>query len=141
MYHLPMAGNLTSTEQVQADALYEEMVASWLGHEASHAFLNHARQRMLALQAAPMGYGMGNPLQNFTWMNSMGLDREREADEHGAVLITHSGYSLRGFVISLEFAQRLEELSGGGNTWLSNHPPARERIADIQRAAGRTYHP
>ncbi|MHB2018957.1 MAG: M48 family metalloprotease [Candidatus Xenobia bacterium] len=142
IYDLPVAGQLTPEQRQQADALFEEMVASWLAHEGSHAFLNHARLRVEEQQMRQMNASaQGNPQAFGNYIDryreaSLGQEKEREADEHGAQLILRSGYTIRGFVLSLQFSDMLEQLMGTTNSYLRTHPPASERIADIERIAG-----
>ncbi len=144
IYHLPVAGQLSATEQASSDALFEEMLASWLGHEGSHAFLDHARERLQAEEMrqwyASNGQMDSNVLGQYIQHASSadnGRDKEREADEKGAMLITRSGYSIRGFVVSLEFAKDLEDMTGMSNSpFTRSHPAAADRILDIERTTG-----
>lgn len=134
-YSLPTIWGLTPDQQNRADTMFEEMLAGWMAHEASHALLDHTREMVEAEQLVAL-YRQRNAAvpdelrckvfapYRFT------RQKEREADEHGIRLILRAGYKIDGFVASLEFAQQIEQISGeaGLNESERTHPSPLERI-------------
>jgi predicted Zn-dependent protease len=128
----------------------ETALAVVLGHEVSHALLNHGQQRMSAdvlqqlgaagLSAATMGksaetqqlamtaYGAGSQL-----FGTLPFSRkhESEADEIGLILMAIAGYNPEE---AISFWGRMNSLSGGAAPpeFLSTHPSDETRIKNIR---------
>jgi predicted Zn-dependent protease len=128
----------------------EAALAVVLGHEVSHALLNHGQQRMSAdvlqqlgatglsvvtggksaetQQLAMTAYGAGSQL-----FGTLPFSRkhESEADEIGLILMAVAGYD-PGEAVS--FWERMSSLSGGAASpeFLSTHPSDETRIKNIQ---------
>jgi len=127
----------------------EEGLATVMGHEVSHALLNHGQQRMSAgilqqLGAVGVGvfttnkseesqalamtlYGAGSEL-----FGALPFSRkhESEADEVGLSLMAIAGYNPEEAV---PFWERMSRLGGGGTPeFLSTHPSHDTRIRDLQ---------
>ncbi len=147
-YHLPTIHGLTPAEESRSDRLFEEMIAAWVAHEASHAFLDHCRQRLVAqaerTQELTRRYG-DNPVPRAVldrYVNSylsydLGLRKEREADAYGVRLLVRSGYPIEGFIDSLKFAAMLESDSGVAREKRRTHPTPQERIRLAREVASR----
>jgi predicted Zn-dependent protease len=127
----------------------EAALAVVLGHEVSHALLNHGQQRMSAdvlqqLGAAGLGiattgksaetqqlamtaYGAGSQL-----FGTLPFSRshENEADHIGLILMAIAGYNPEE---AAAFWERMSSLSGGGASpeFLSTHPSDETRIKNI----------
>jgi predicted Zn-dependent protease len=128
----------------------EAGLAVVLGHEISHALLNHGQQRMSADVLQQMGaaglslatsgksqeaqalamtaYGAGSQIFG-TLPFSRG--HESEADHYGLILMAIAGYNPEEAV---PFWQRMSSLSGGGAApeFLSTHPSDVTRIKQLQ---------
>jgi predicted Zn-dependent protease len=128
----------------------EAALAVVLGHEVSHALLNHGQQRMSAdvlqqlgaaglsiatanksaetQQLAMTAYGAGSQL-----FGTLPFSRkhESEADEIGLILMTIAGYNPEEAV---SFWERMGSLSGGEAPpeFLSTHPSDETRIKNIR---------
>lgn len=132
-FSLPTIWGLTPEQSARADQLFEDMLAGWMAHEASHAFLDHARELVLARYpdatirdphlAADVRAAIQAPY-------SFSRQKEREADEHAVRLLIRSGYKIDALIQSFEFAQQIEELSGEANLTDRDrtHPTPLERI-------------
>jgi len=126
----------------------EAGLAVVMGHEISHALLNHGQQRMSAgiLQqlgavgvavlasgasaeaqsVAMLGYSLGS-----TVLGTLPFSREHEseADHYGLTLMAIAGYNPDEAV---PFWQRMAALSGGGSLeFLSTHPSNATRIRQL----------
>jgi predicted Zn-dependent protease len=121
-----------------------------MGHEVSHALLNHGQQRMSAgvlqelgaaglsilttekspetQQLAMTAYGAGSQL-----FGTLPFSRshESEADHYGLILMAIAGYDPHEAV---PFWERMSSLSGGASTpeFLSTHPSDTRRIHQLQ---------
>jgi predicted Zn-dependent protease len=128
----------------------EAGLATVMGHEVSHALLNHGQQRMSASvlqelgaagvsiltsekssetrQLAMTAYGAGSQLFG-TLPFSRG--HESEADHYGLILMAIAGYDPQEAV---PFWERMASLSGGSSTpeFLSTHPSDTRRIHQLQ---------
>ncbi|MDR2021150.1 MAG: M48 family metallopeptidase [Treponema sp.] len=128
----------------------EAALAVVLGHEVSHALLNHGQQRMSAdvlqqlgaaglsiatmeksaetQQLAMTAYGVGSQL-----FGTLPFSRkhESEADETGLILMTIAGYNPEE---AIPFWERMGSLSGGTAPpeFLSTHPSDETRIKNIR---------
>ena len=128
----------------------EDELASVLGHEIEHIDHYHCAERVQqeeALRKIPLGELFAIPIEVFEAGYSKG--QELEADREGTRLAVQAGYSANGAIRMFETFQRLyeeyqtrartpqEELSQVAQQTLQgyfrSHPPAYERIAQIQR--------
>jgi predicted Zn-dependent protease len=119
----------------------EDMLATVMGHEVSHALLDHGKQRMSASVLQQLGgaflsllfpenfqdlfmlaYGLGT---NIGIMLPFSRDHENQADEYGLYLMAIAGYDPDE---SVEFWKRMAKLSGGSIEFLSTHPSHENRI-------------
>ena len=129
--------------------LNEDGLAVVMGHEVSHALLNHGQQRMSASVLQQLGavglslvvsgqseltqalamtaYGAGS--QVFGTL-PFGRGHESEADHYGLILMTIAGYNPDA---SVPFWERMSALSGGAPPqFLSTHPSDATRIRQLQ---------
>ena len=127
----------------------EEGLAVVLGHEISHALLNHGQQRMSAdvlqqvgavgvsvaagsqssetQELAMTAYGAGSSV-----LGTLPFSRshESEADKYGLTLMAVAGYSPDEAV---PFWERMAALGGGGTPqFLSTHPSDTTRIRQLR---------
>jgi predicted Zn-dependent protease len=128
--------------------LNEDALAVVLGHEVSHALLNHGQQNQSAgvLQqvgaagvavltsgmsgttqtAAQTAYGAGT---NVAAILPFSRENETEADHYGLILMAIAGYNPEEAV---QFWGRMSELGGGTMEFLSTHPSDEKRIGNIR---------
>jgi predicted Zn-dependent protease len=129
----------------------EAGLAVVLGHEISHALLNHGQQRMSAgvlqqLGAVGLSVGLGvaglsSDTQSLA-MAAYGIGsevggtlpfsrgHESEADHYGLILMAIAGYNPEE---SVPFWERMASLGGGGTPeFLSTHPSDTTRIRQLQ---------
>jgi len=129
----------------------EAGLAVVLGHEISHALLNHGQQRMSAgvlqqLGAVGLGVGLGmfglsETTQDLA-MTAYGVgtelggtlpfsrSHESEADHYGLILMAIAGYNPDEAV---PFWERMAAMGGGGTPeFLSTHPSDETRIRQLQ---------
>jgi len=126
----------------------EEGLAVVLGHEISHALLNHGQQRMSAgllqqlgavgvmiatsgtsetVQSVMMAaYGVGSTLAGTL---PFSRKHESEADHYGLILMTIAGYNPDEAVT---FWTRMSKLGGSTPEFLSTHPSDTTRIRQLQ---------
>jgi predicted Zn-dependent protease len=129
----------------------EAGLAVVLGHEISHALLNHGQQRMsvdLLEQIGALGVQIGasaaglSPEMQSGLMSAYGIgttlgatlpfsrSNESEADHWGLMLMSIAGYNPDEAV---PFWQRMSALGGGGTPeFLSTHPSDATRIKALQ---------
>jgi predicted Zn-dependent protease len=127
----------------------EAGLATVMGHEVSHALLNHGQQRMSAgilqqLGAAGLNIATANqtPLTRELAMTAYGAgsdifgmlpfsrDHENEADHIGLILMAIAGYNPEEAV---PFWERMSALGGGGvPEFLSTHPSDAARINNLR---------
>lgn len=123
--------------------LSDDEVAAIMGHEVSHALLEHARERIgktmatrgvVELGSALLGLGsLGRTLgdvggQLLTLRFSR--DDESEADALGLIMSAKAGYSPRAGVTLWQ--KMLSANKGAPPQWLSTHPSGESRIRDIE---------
>jgi predicted Zn-dependent protease len=126
--------------QLQLD---DDEVAVIMGHEISHALLEHARERVgktsMTRGAIELGsalFGLGNTGRLFADLGGQLLtlrfsrDDESEADALGLVLAARAGYNPRAAVTL--WRKMLAAAKGAPPQWLSTHPSGESRIADIE---------
>ncbi|MEW6277395.1 MAG: M48 family metalloprotease [Candidatus Eremiobacterota bacterium] len=130
---LPPPG-LTPDQARRAEAVFEELLAAWMCHEVSHAYLGHARMRLLkAWDLEKADQARTNPLilrqQIEHYLDfQLGPANELEADRAGAALALRSGYGLEGFCYNFEIIRQLEHLSGADTQYYRSHPYPEDRI-------------
>lgn len=121
-------------------------LAAVIGHEIAHALREHARERVSQQMATGLGLSilaavtgsqattdLGGKLSEvmFTLPNSR--THETEADLMGVELAARAGYDPRAAVT---LWQKMSALGGGGQPeFLSTHPSASTRIAELERIA------
>ncbi len=127
-------------QQLQLD---DDEVAMIMGHEISHALLEHARERIgktnvtngvIELGSALLGLGnvgrmvanMGGQLLTLRFSR----EDESEADALGLVLAAQAGYNPRAGVTL--WRKMLSANKGAPPQWLSTHPSGESRIAEIE---------
>lgn len=127
----------------------DDELAAVIGHEMAHALREHAREQVsqqmvtnmgLSVLSAVTGVGatadLGSALSNvmFTLPNSR--THETEADRIGVELAARAGYDPRAAVT---LWQKMGALGGGSAPpeFLSTHPSAASRIADLTEAANK----
>jgi predicted Zn-dependent protease len=121
----------------------EDGLATVMGHEVSHALLNHGQQRMSAGVLQELGatvlsvatdsallmaaYGIGTTLGGTL---PFSRSHESEADHYGLILMAIAGYNPAAAV---PFWQRMSAMGGGGTPeFLSTHPSSSTRIGQLQ---------
>jgi predicted Zn-dependent protease len=126
----------------------EDALAVVLGHEVSHALLNHGQQSQSAgilqqvgaagvavftsgmsettQQAAQTAYGAGT---NVAAILPFSRENENEADHYGLILMAVAGYKPEEAV---SFWERMSALGGGTMEFLSTHPSDEKRIQNIK---------
>jgi predicted Zn-dependent protease len=123
--------------------LDDDEVAAIMGHEVSHALLEHARERMGKTSATRLGielgaalFGLGNAGRMAGDIGGQLLtlkfsrDDESEADALGLVLAAKAGYNPRAGVTL--WKKMLEASKGAPPQWLSTHPSGEQRIREIE---------
>jgi predicted Zn-dependent protease len=127
----------------------EAGLATVMGHEVSHALLNHGQQRMSAAvlqQLGAVGVGLLTGSQNQETqalaMTAYGAgselfgilpfsrDHESEADKIGLILMAIAGYNPEE---AIPFWERMSAGGGGTPEFLSTHPSGATRIRDLRR--------
>jgi len=135
---IPVAGN-------------EDALAVVMGHEVSHALLNHGQQRVsvnlltqLGLTVAGLGVALSgaNPETQQLFLGALGLgatlgvalpfsrDNESEADEYGLYLMAIAGYKPEA---SVPFWKNMAELGGSTLEFLSTHPSSDNRAKNLRK--------
>jgi predicted Zn-dependent protease len=126
----------------------EEGLATVMGHEVSHALLNHGQQRMSAgvlqqLGAAGVGIissGMSSETQalamtaygagsNLAGTLPVSRGHESEADHYGIILMAIAGYNPDA---SVPFWERMASMGGSTPEFLSTHPSDERRVRQLQ---------
>jgi predicted Zn-dependent protease len=129
-------------------ALNEAGLAAVMGHEVSHALLNHGQQRMSASMLQQLGAVGVNVLMGSRSEESQALamtlygagseifgtlpfsrKHESEADRLGLSLMAVAGYNPEEAV---SFWERMGGGGGGVMEFLSTHPSHASRIQDLQ---------
>jgi predicted Zn-dependent protease len=128
----------------------EDGLATVMGHEVSHALLNHGQQRMsasLLQQLGALGVTLGGSAAGLSSDAQSGLmlayglgsqlggtlpfsrSHESEADHYGLILMSIAGYNPEE---SVTFWGRMASLGGGSIEFLSTHPSDETRIRQLQ---------
>ncbi len=127
-------------QQLQLD---DDEVAMIMGHEISHALLEHARERVgktnltngvIELGSALLGLGsvgrtvagLGGQLLTLRFSR----ENESEADALGLVLAARAGYNPQAGVTL--WRKMLSANKGAPPQWLSTHPSGESRISEIE---------
>src|SRR5882762_1404423 len=122
----------------------DDELAQVMGHEISHALLDHTRERMsvarttdvgVQILAAAAGVGnLGGQLLQNAAVVAIGLpnsrESEAEADAVGIQLAAHAGYDPHAAVTLWD---KMGKLADGGRTeFLSTHPSPENRAAKLK---------
>ena len=120
----------------------DDELAQVIGHEISHALLQHGRERMsravatnVALQVGSIAAGVDLTGLETVAMVALELPNSRgaelEADKLGIELTAKAGYDPQAAVT---LWQKMSQLSAGARTpqWLSTHPSDEARIAQLR---------
>jgi predicted Zn-dependent protease len=128
-------------EQLKAT---DDELAQVMGHEISHALLDHTRERMSVARASDVGVqilaaatGVGNlggQLMQNAAVVAIGLpnsrESEAEADAVGIQLAAHAGFDPHAAVTLWD---KMGKLAAGGRTeFLSTHPSPENRAAKLK---------
>ncbi len=145
-----LPGHVYATRGLVVELESEAQFASIMAHEMGHVAAGHTAQRMTRQTLTALGLGLGgyaledvSGAQGILMAGQVGLlltelsysrEQERQADALSAYYMTQAGWNPEAAV---EVQQMLGELSDREDTlldkYLSTHPPARERIADLRR--------
>lgn len=113
-----------------------------IGHEMAHIIRRHAWDRMLndtMLRAATTVSGRAGMLG--TWLRKSGAgllrsahsrEHELEADALGLELMTAAQFAPAGAINFLQRLKGSEARAAGASEYFSSHPPAHERIAQLE---------
>ena len=123
--------------------LSDDEVAMIMGHEVSHALLEHARERIGkstatrgAIEIGAAIFGLGNLGRTAAGIGEQLLslkfsrDDESEADALGLVLSANAGYEPHAGVTLWQ--KMLASNKGAPPQWMSTHPSGDSRIKDIE---------
>ncbi len=115
----------------------EAELAGLIGHEISHAALTHGLQLMAQgnLITSIVGYipyagGLVSDVFTFNYSRDM----ERQADDFGTRILVGGGYAadgLHSLMLKLQ-AEDARKNRGRAPIWLSTHPGADERLANLE---------
>jgi predicted Zn-dependent protease len=122
----------------------DDELAQVMGHEISHALLDHTRERMSVARASDVGVqilaaatGVGNvggQLMQNAAVVAIGLpnsrESEAEADAVGIRLAAHAGYDPHAAVTLWDKMAKLAD--GGRIEFLSTHPSPENRAAKLK---------
>jgi len=139
----------------------EEELAGIMAHEIGHVVCRHISQSIdqskktqiasLAGLAAGILLGVGGAgelcqavtIGTMAGGQSISLAYSREyefqADQHGATYVTLAGYGPEGFLYSLKKMQNRNWFGDEIPTYLSTHPPAKDRSSHIDAWCARTH--
>lgn len=132
-FGLPYPGKLDSRQAALAMEYYEEIIASVLAHEGSHAFLEHTKEKMLTQQKL-WSEGRATQQQIMQYVNvDMTRAKEFEADKNGVAMLYYSGYSINGMKAWFRFADIMEYYANSLYSPNRTHPTGEERIEAINR--------
>ena len=146
----------------------EDELANVLGHEVEHVEMGHCAERVqieVRLKKLPLGEVAAIPIELF--QTGYSKEQELQADREGTKLAVASGFSAEGAISMFQRFQKLQEqyqqyasrgrsqpqvveLPGDiANTvvlqtleeYFRSHPPAEERIAQVQRLIAAEHWP
>ncbi len=126
--------------------LSDDELAAVIGHEIAHALREHAREQVSRQMATEMGLTvlsavtgsqatsqLGSKLSEVMFTLPHSRSNETEADQIGVELAARAGYDPRA---AITLWQKMESLGGGAPPeFLSTHPSAQSRMADLKVAA------
>ncbi len=127
----------------------DDELAAVMGHEIAHALREHGREKasqqqaqatVVNIGAALLGLGnvatsLAGVVANVTWGLPNSREFEHEADNVGVELAARAGYDPRA---AITLWQKMASASGGGGPgFLSTHPSAANRIAELQKSSAR----
>lgn len=120
----------------------DDELAQVMGHEISHALLQHGRERMSRAVATNVGLQVGSIATgvNLTGLESIAMvalelpnsrTAETEADVLGMEIAARAGFNPNAAVT---LWQKMSQVSGNAKLpeWLSTHPSDQTRIANLQ---------
>jgi len=123
--------------------LDDDEVAAIMGHEISHALLEHAREQMGKNTATQLGIGIGAALLGLGSTGralgdfggqlltlSFSRDDESQADRLGMIMAAKAGYNPRAGVTL--WKKMMAANKGAPPQFLSTHPSSEARIHDIE---------
>ena len=130
-------------EQLKAT---DDELAQVMGHEISHALLDHTRERMSVARASDVGVqilavatGVGSAggqamdaLAQVALTLPNSREGESEADSVGTQLAAHAGYDPKAAAALWE---KMAKLGGGRMEFLSTHPSPENRAAKLRELA------
>src|SRR5436190_10726990 len=133
-----------------ASAKSEDEMAGVMAHEISHVALRHGTAQVTKAQkyqtlSGIMGIGgqiLGGPIGSIAQMGSQGVgvyllkfsrEYETEADLLGARIMANAGYDPRELANMFKTIE--SQGSGGGPSFLSDHPSPKDRVAKINQEA------
>lgn len=139
-FGLPSPGQLNPQQQKEAEAIFAEMLASWMAHEGSHCMRDHMKTRLEAASRQNQNMNLMNQQQFMnnvnTYMNAkISQEFEKDADVHAARWLLRSGFTTEGYIMWLEFGEKLEKMMGVDNAYLRTHPKCSDRIRYIRAEA------
>jgi predicted Zn-dependent protease len=130
--------------------LTDDEIAAIMGHEIAHALREHSRERaseqattglVIGVGSAILGGGQtGADLTQLAYHSVFGLKHSRlhetEADRIGVELAARAGYDPRA---AISLWEKMGKASGGQGSpeFLSTHPSAETRIADLRDYSAR----
>ena len=142
-------GKIYVTRGILAFLRDETQLAGVLGHEIGHVTARHSAQQYTKATSAGIGLTLlsifvpeAQPFQGLaeTALGVMflkhGRDDELQADRLGVQYTGRTGWDPAGVAGMLRTLARLDEASGsrrGVPNWLSTHPAAADRVAQVQR--------
>ncbi len=126
----------------------DDELAAVIGHEIAHALREHSRERVSQQMATGFGLNvlnavtgsqlstdMASKLADVTFNLPNSRTHETEADRIGVELAARAGFDPRAAV---SLWTKMDKLGGAGQPeFLSTHPSAASRIADLQQASAR----
>lgn len=127
----------------------DDELAAVIGHEIAHALREHSRERVSQQMATGLGLNVlsavtgsqlstdvAGKLADVTFSLPNSRTHETEADRIGVELAARAGFDPRAAVT---LWTKMEKVGGGAGQpeFLSTHPSAASRIADLQQASAR----
>ncbi len=122
----------------------DDELAQVMGHEISHALLNHGREKMSRAMATNVGLTLGSiaakkdlsemaNVANVVVLLPNSREAETEADKLGIELAARSGYNPNAAVSMWQKMSRIS--SGEPPQFLSTHPSHESRISNLMQLA------
>ncbi len=144
-----LPGHVYATRGLLIELENEAQFATIMAHEMGHVAAGHSAQRMTRQMVTELGMGLGGyALEDVRGAGGIMLagqagillsqlsysrSQERQADRLSAYYAAQAGWDPKA---AIEVQHILKELSGREETvldrYLSTHPPASERIADLR---------